>query len=61
MKYRSHPGESCVVQVDSLNKELDPQNKVFNVKLIRNGRDGIEHEEIDVALEHKSKIHFIGS
>ena len=53
---RSCPRKSWITQVDSSIKELELQDKVLNVKSIREAIDRMECEEIEVALEHKCKM-----
>ena len=56
MECKGRPGKSWLARVDFLRKELDLQDKVFDLKLIQTKSLTIECEEVEVALEHESKL-----
>ena len=43
--------------VNSLKKELNLQDKILEIKLIKEALDKRECEEFEMALQHKSKLH----
>ena len=56
MKCRVCPRKSWIMQVDSLRKELDLQDTVLDVELIRKAIDKRECEDFEVYLQQKSKL-----
>ena len=47
MKYKGHPRNFLVVQVDSLKKDLNLQGKALDEKMIKNALDKRECEELN--------------
>ena len=50
VKYKGHPRKSWVAWVGALKKELDIQDKVLDVKLVKKALDKRECEEFDRVL-----------
>ena len=46
-----------VAQVDSLKKELDLQDKVLDVRIIKEALIKREYDEFQMAMQHKSKLY----
>ena len=57
VKCRGHPKKSWVTGIELLKKELDLQNKVFDIKQILNTTGSSELKESEMVLQHKSKLH----
>ena len=53
VKSKDHPRKCWLTQVNSLKKELIPRKNVGNKT--KEALDEIEHQEFEVALQHKSK------
>ena len=51
------PQKCWLAHVNSLKKELNLQDKILEIKLIKEALDKRECEEFEMALQHKSKLH----
>ena len=56
VKCKGRPKKSWLAQVDILKKELGLQDRVLDLKLIKEALDKRECEEFKMALQHKSKL-----
>ena len=56
-KSKGRPRKCWLAHVNSLSKELDLQDKILEIKLIKEALDRRECEEFEMALRHKSKFH----
>ena len=58
VKSKGLPQKCWLTNVNSLKKELNFQDEVLELKLIKETLDTKECEEIEEALQHKLKLHF---
>ena len=56
MKSKGHPRKCWLAHVNFLNKKLNFQDKILEIKLIEEALDKRECEEFEMALQHKSKL-----
>ena len=56
IKCNSHPRRSWFAQVELLRKELDLQDQVLRIKVIKKVLDKRECKEFEMAIQHKSKL-----
>ena len=56
VKRKGCPRKSWSVQMDSLKKEFDLQDKVLDVKLTKKNLEKRMCEEFEMALQHESKL-----
>ena len=57
VKNKGCPRKCWLAHVDSLRKELNLQDKILEIKLIKEALNKRECEELEMALQHKSKLH----
>ena len=59
VRSKGRPKKCWLVQVNSLKKEFNLQDKVLDVQLFKKALDKREREEYEIALKHKStfRIH----
>ena len=58
IKCRGRPRRSWATAIETLKKELDLQARKVNAKEIRKAIEARELKEFELALQHKSKLHF---
>ena len=56
VKSKGRPRKCWLAHVNSLRKELNLQDKILDIKLIKEAIDKRECEEFQMDLQHKSKL-----
>ena len=57
LKSKGHPRKCWLAIVNTLRKELNLQDKILEIKLIKEALERKECEELEMDLGHKSKLH----